>query len=42
MVSQGLGFWGVSIGNRLRNCHHIGRVGTYAELAAEHGLISQL
>lgn len=26
----------------LRNCHHIGRVGTYAELAAEHGLITQL
>ena len=26
----------------LRNCHHIGRVGTYAELAASHGLITTL
>lgn len=31
---------GVSI-LTLRNAHHIGRVGTYAELAAEQGLISQ-
>jgi uncharacterized oxidoreductase len=26
----------------LRNCHHIGRVGTYAELAASHGIITTL
>lgn len=26
----------------LRNCHHIGRVGTYAEQAAAEGLITQL
>lgn len=26
----------------LRNCHHIGRVGTYAEIAASHGIITTL